>query len=185
MKTIRICCGTGCLANGSAKIAEEFERLVSASPASSSENVRIECEVKRTGCFGICEDGPLVTILPDNIAYYHVKVSDVSEILEKTVYGGEVIERLLFKDDRGERVRSLEENPFYVPQMKIALRNVGRISPFSIDEYIQAGGYEALKKALTMTSEEIIGEISTSGLRGRGGAGFPTGKKWQIGRAHV
>ena len=174
MKTIRVCCGTGCLANGSERVAEEFERLVS-----PGDNAVVECNVKRTGCIGICEDGPLVTILPDNIAYYHVRVSDVGEILEKTVRNGEPVERLLYKGDSGERVRSLEENPFYAPQMKIALRNVGRISPFDINEYIREDGYKALRKALTMTPEEIIGEVSTSGLRGRGGAGFPAGRKWQ------
>ena len=174
MKTIRICCGTGCLANGSARIAEEFERLTS-----SADDVRIEFEAKRTGCMGLCENGPMVTVMPDDIAYYHVKVSDVSEILEKTVNNGEVIDRLLCRDNDGKSVQRLGDNPFFISQRKIALRNVGRISPFSIDEYIQNGGYAALRKALTMTPEEIIDEIDASFLRGRGGAGFPTGRKWR------
>ena len=172
MKTIRVCCGTGCLANGSAAVAAEFERL-------AGENANVECFVKRTGCNGFCENGPLVTILPDNISYYRVKVADVAEILEKTIEKGETVDRLLYKNDKGERVRSQQDNPFYAPQMKIALRNIGKISPADVDDYIASGGYEALKKALTMTSEEILAEMETSGLRGRGGAGFPTGTKWR------
>jgi len=174
MKTIRICCGTGCLANGSAKVAEEFERLTA-----GAEGVTVECEIKRTGCNGFCENGPLVTILPDEISYYHVKVSDVKDILEKTIENGELVEKLLYKNDKGEYVKSQDENPFYAPQIKIALRNIGKISPAHIEDYIASGGYEGLKKALGMTPEEIIDEIDASGLRGRGGAGFPTGRKWR------
>ena len=154
MKTIRICCGTGCLANGSAKVAEEFERLTA-----GDGNIFVECDIKRTGCNGFCENGPLVTILPDEISYYHVKVSDVKDILEKTVLHGELVEKLLYRNDKGEFVRSQSENPFYAPQMKIALRNIGKISPAHIEDYIASGGYEALKKALGMTPEEIIDEI--------------------------
>ena len=173
MKTIRVCCGTGCLANGSAKVAEEFERLCAGTDA------RVECSVKRTGCNGFCENGPLVTVLPDEISYYHVKVSDVPEILEKTIGRGETVDRLLYQNDQGQRVRSQRDNPFYAPQMKIALRNIGRIDPANVDDYLAAGGYEALKKALEMTPEQILDEMDASGLRGRGGAGFPTGRKWR------
>ena len=173
MKTIRVCCGTGCLANGSAKVAAEFERLC------AGTDVEVECRVKRTGCNGFCENGPLVTILPDEISYYHVKVSDVPEILEKTIGEGETVDRLLYKNDQGQRVRSQQDNPFYTPQMKIALRNIGRIDPANVDDYLASGGYEALKKALTMTPEQILDEMDASGLRGRGGAGFPTGRKWR------
>lgn len=179
MKTVRVCCGTGCLANGSAKIAEEFERLV------DSDQIKVECDIKKTGCNGFCENGPLVTILSDNpgeeaeIAYYHVKVQDVADIVEKTLNNNEIIEKLLYKGNDGKGVLKQNENPFYAPQMKIALRNIGRISPANIDDYIANGGYEALKKALSSTSDEIISEMETSGLRGRGGAGFPTGRKWR------
>ena len=172
MKIIRVCCGTGYLANGSALVAEEFERL-------AGENVRVECSVKRTGCNGFCENGPLVTIEPDNISYYRVKVKDVPEILEKTVMNGETVDRLLYKDDQGHPVRSQQENPFYAPQLKIALRNIGKINPADVDDYIASGGYQALRKALDMTPEEILSEMEASGLRGRGGAGFPTGTKWR------
>ena len=172
-KTILVCCGTGCLANGSAKVAEEFHRLL------DGTGHAVACTVKETGCNGFCENGPLVQILPDDITYYKVQVKDVGEIVEKTVLAGEAVERLLYKNDAGERVRSQAENPFYAPQLKIALRNIGKISPVSVDDYMAHGGYEALKKALTMTPDEIITQVERSGLRGRGGAGFPTGQKWR------
>ena len=175
MKTVRVCCGTGCTANGSRKVAEEFEKMM----AQVNVDAKVECVVKKTGCCGLCEDGPLVMIDPDQIAYYRVRPSDVEEIIQKTLVQGVPVERLLYKNDQGERILSQEENPFYAPQIKIALRNVGKISPESLEDYIAAGGYEALKKAMTMTPEEIIKEVETSGLRGRGGAGFPTGTKWR------
>ena len=175
MKTIRVCCGTGCLANGSAKVAEAFEKLI----AEEAGTAEVIWDVKRTGCHGICEKGPLVTIEPDGIAYYRVREKDVPEIVEKTVKGGELIPRLLSKDAEGKPIATRAEDPFYKKQVKIALRNVGKIDPLSIDDYIAAGGYEALKKAITMTPDEIITEIEKSGLRGRGGAGFPTGRKWR------
>ena len=179
MKTVRVCCGTGCLANGSAKVAEEFERLV------DSNQVKVECDIKKTGCNGFCENGPLVTILSDvageepEIAYYRVKVEDVADIVEKTLNNNELIEKLLYRGNDKKAVVSQKDNPFYAPQVKIALRNIGKISPAAIDDYIANGGYEALKKALNSTSEEILDEIDASGLRGRGGAGFPTGRKWR------
>ncbi len=175
MKTVRVCCGTGCLANGSRLVAEALEEKIAALQADAT----VECVVKRTGCNGFCENGPLVTIVPDNISYYHVKPSDAEEIIQKTLIGGEPVERLLYKNDAGERVLSQDENPFYSPQMKIALRNIGKISPASVEDYIASGGYEALKKAINMTPEEILDEMDASGLRGRGGAGFPTGTKWR------
>ena len=175
MKTIRVCCGTGCLANGSRLVAEEFEKKLKELKA----DAQVECEVKRTGCNGFCENGPLVTIMPEEIAYYHVKPENVEEIIEKTILNGEPVEKLLYKNDQGQRVTSQSENPFYAPQKKIALRNIGKIAPCSVEDYKASGGYEALKKALAMTPEEIIAEINLSGLRGRGGAGFPTGRKWE------
>lgn len=175
MKTVRVCCGTGCLANGSRLVAEALEEKIAALQTDAS----VECVVKRTGCNGFCENGPLVTIVPDNISYYHVKPSDAEEIIQKTLIAGEPVERLLYKNDAGKRVLSQDENPFYSPQMKIALRNIGKISPASVEDYIASGGYEALKKAINMTPEEILDEMDASGLRGRGGAGFPTGTKWR------
>ena len=175
MKTIRVCCGTGCLANGSAKVAEEFERLI----AAQGSDAQVEYYVKKTGCNGFCENGPLVTILPDEISYYKVKVEDAAEIFETSVLSDGLVERLLYRGDDGKRVRSQSDNPFYAPQMKIALRNIGKINPTSVEDYLSSGGYEGLKKALTMSSEEILAEMDASGLRGRGGAGFPTGRKWR------
>lgn len=179
MKTIRVCCGTGCLANGSMEVAKEFENKLK-----NSNLAKVEYVVKKTGCNGFCENGPLVTIMPDDIAYYHVKPNDVDEIIEKTLKNNELVERLLYKGNDGKPVKTREENPFYKPQKKIALRNIGVIDPENIDDYVANGGYEGLKKALTMTSDDIIKEITDSGLRGRGGAGFPTGKKWETAKSY-
>ena len=175
MKIIRVCCGTGCLANGSAKVAAEFERLI----AAQGGNAKVEYHLKRTGCNGFCENGPLVTILPDEIAYYKVKVSDAEEIFRTSVLGDGTVDRLLYKGDNGQRVRSQKDNPFYAPQQKIALRNIGHIDPADVDDYIANGGYKALQKALNMTPAQILDEMDASGLRGRGGAGFPAGTKWR------
>lgn len=180
MRTVRVCCGTGCLANGSKAVAEAFEEKI----AAANLDAEVSCVIKRTGCNGFCENGPLVTIVPDNISYYHVKPSDVDEIIEKTLKAGEPVEKLLYKNDKGERVLSQQDNPFYAPQMKIALRNIGKISPGSVEDYLESGGYEALKKAISMSPEEIISEVEASGLRGRGGAGFPTGTKWRTAAAY-
>ena len=175
MKTIRICCGTGCLANGSALVAEEFEKLI----AESGADAQVEYLTKRTGCLGLCEDGPIVSVMPDDICYYHVRPKDAAQILDQIMNGLPPIERLLYKDNEGNRVVSQSENPFYKQQIKIALRNVGVIDPTNIDDYLEAGGYQALKKAVSMTPEEILTEVETSGIRGRGGAGFPAGRKWR------
>lgn len=175
MRTIRVCCGTGCLANGSKAVAEEFRKQI----AETGADLAVECEIKETGCNGFCENGPLVTIVPDAISYYRVKPKDVTDILEKTIRGGETVDRLLYKNDQGEYVRSQDENPFYAPQLKIALRNIGKIDPGSVKDYMDHDGYKALVMALKMSPDEIITAVENSGLRGRGGAGFPTGRKWR------
>ena len=174
-RTILVCCGTGCLANGSKGVADEFQRLID----QRGTDARVECYVKRTGCNGFCENGPIVKVMPDDIIYYKVREKDVAEILEKTVEKGETVDRLLYRDDQGRPVKHQHENPFYAPQHKTALRNIGAIDPTRVEDYIAAGGYEALKKALAMTPAEIIEQVKRSGLRGRGGAGFPTWRKWQ------
>jgi NADH-quinone oxidoreductase subunit F len=134
---------------------------------------------KRTGCHGLCEFGPVVRVEPENISYYQVRPEDVDEIYEKTIAGDEVIERLLYKDPFGKQFKTAAENPFYIPQVKIALRNVGEIDPLDMEEAVARGVYQALAKALEMPPEDIVDEMEASGLRGRGGAGFPTGKKWR------
>ena len=174
-KQILICCGTGCRANGSMKVAEALSEAAKAKGAKA----QVIAEVKTTGCNGFCENGPIVKIMPDNLVYYKVKPKDAQEIIEKTVLGGEEIKRLMYQDDSGARVRSQEENPFYAHQQKVALRHIGKIDPENIEDYLKEGGYEALKKAVSMTSDEIISEVEKSGLRGRGGAGFPAGRKWR------
>ncbi len=173
-KTILVCCGTGCLANGSQKVFDTF-----ASAVGSNIKLKKRTESKRVGCNGFCENGPIVTILPDNITYYKVKPDDVLDIVNSLKKKNQAVERLLYKDETGKVVRSREENPFYAPQLKIALRNTGLIDPANIEDYIARGGYDGLKKALKKTGDEIISEIERSGLRGRGGAGFPTGRKWR------
>ena len=175
MKTISVCCGTGCSANGSLLLAEEFKKQL----AETGLSAKVLCAVKKTGCKGLCEDGPVVTILPEGTAYFHVKPKDVAEILKTSVENDGVVERLLYKDSDGTLSRTLAENPFYSPQVKIALRNTGNIDPVSLDDYLAVDGYKALKKALSMTPEEILKEMDDSGLRGRGGAGFPTAVKWR------
>ena len=176
-RIIKVCCGTGCLANGSKKVLEALNAEIE----KQGMEIRVIPYVKATGCNGLCERGPIVKIEPDDIAYYHVKPSDVEEIVSKTIVKGEAIERLLYLDAKTKkRVRSHNDSDFIKRQAKIALRNIGEIDPYDIHDYLDAGGYKALKKAIfEMSGEEIIKEIKDSGLRGRGGGGFPTGVKWE------
>ena len=170
-REILICCGTGCLANGSQAVVDRFRA------AASGFDVEIKPYIKKTGCNGFCENGPMITVLPDHITYYKVRPDDAEDILKSL--GGGAVERLLYKGDDGKPVLSREENPFYAPQLKIALRNTGIVDPGSIDDYLKRDGYKGLSKALSLSQEEVIRELDLSGLRGRGGAGFPTGKKWR------
>jgi NADH-quinone oxidoreductase subunit F len=175
--TVLICCGTGCLANKSAKVLSAFKTGIE--KAGLSAELKTNSTLKPTDCNGFCENGPIVTILPDETSYYRVKAEDVPEIIEKTLAKGELVTRLLYRGDDGAYITGQKDNPFYAGQTKIALRNIGRIDPNRIQDYIDRGGYEALKKALSMESDAIIKEIEVSGLRGRGGAGFPAGRKWR------
>ena len=172
------CAGTGCTASNSAGIAEEFERVL--------KNYGLEDEVKvvRTGCFGLCQKGPIVAVYPDKVFYSHVTVEDVEKIVSEHLYKGRVVKELELSDvdlETGEKILDIDKIKFYEKQQRIALRNCGKINPEDITEYIAIDGYEALGKALTtMTPQEVIDEMKASGLRGRGGAGFPTGTKWQF-----
>lgn len=172
---VLICFGTGCQANGSVKVAEEFERIIK----EKGLKIGVDVGLKSTGCHGYCENGPLVAIKPKDILYLRVKPKDVAEIVEKSIEGDDVVERLLYKDvNTKEVIEKYQSIPFYKHQQRIALRNIGEIDPTSIDDYILRGGYSALVKALQMEPEEVVSEIEKSGLRGRGGGGFPAGRKW-------
>lgn len=176
-KRVLVCCGTGCIANGSMRIYEEIDKQLKL----LNGPYEVKAVVKSTGCNGLCERGPIVKILPEDISYYKVNVEDVAEIIEKSVVGSEVVDRLLYYDKAsGRRFRSHKDTDFYKGQLKIALRNIGEIDPANINDYVERSGYSALKKALyDMKPEEIIEIIKKSGLKGRGGAGFPTGSKWE------
>lgn len=164
MKQILVCGGPGCLAKGSREVFEAFKRKI------EQNKLHVELQLKETGCQGLCQKGPLVTVKPGNLLYTEVKSEDVGEILDKIIKSDSNYDRALKKD----------EISFYKYQTKIALRNVGEIDPENISDYIERGGYEALKKTLhEMTPEEVIDTVEKSGLRGRGGGGFPTGKKWR------
>lgn len=174
-KSILVCCGTGCLANGAQHVYDALVKELADNP-----NIQVKTYIKATGCNGWCEQGPLVKILPDDITYCHVQAKDVAEIVAKTIYNGELINRLLYRDSATKKtVRSHHDIAFYRKQHKIALRNIGEINPASLDDYLERGGYQALQKSLHMTPEEIVNEVIRSGLRGRGGGGFPSGLKWQ------
>ena len=173
-KHILVCNGTGCTSSKSPQILENFKRIIK---EKNIENVR----VIKTGCFGLCAKGPIVIIRPEDTFYALVKPEDCEEIINTHIIEGKKVERLLCKDIDGKKVNSLDELNFYKKQKRIALKNCGVINPENIDEYIAFDGYKALEKVLTsMSQDEVIEEISNSGLRGRGGAGFPTGKKWSF-----
>ena len=174
-KLVRVCIGTGCAAKGSRKIYELFRQAAE----QHSEDVRIEA--KCVGCHGFCERGPIVVVEPGEIFYQQVEEPDVAEIFRETVMGGRVVDRLLYEDPETKRkARKADDISFYRVQRRIVLENNGRIDPGSISDYIAQGGYSALAKALSsMTPEEVISQVELAGLRGRGGGGFPTARKWR------
>ena len=178
---VLVCGGTGCTSSGSAKIIEAFEDEI--------RQVGLENEVKvvRTGCFGLCALGPVVIIYPEGSFYSRVNPDDVKEIVDEHLLKGRIVKRLLYTETVEEdTVKSLNETDFYKKQMRVALRNCGVINPEDINEYISYDGYQALGKVLTeMTPDEVIDVMKRSGLRGRGGAGFPTGLKWSFAKASV
>ncbi|MEW6555567.1 MAG: NADH-ubiquinone oxidoreductase-F iron-sulfur binding region domain-containing protein [Actinomycetota bacterium] len=176
LPTVMICFGTGCQANGARPVAEAFAAIIEEQGLELNVNIGI----KTTGCHGYCENGPLVALQPRGILYLKVTPEDVAEIVEESIKGGRIVERLIYKDKTtSETIAEYSEIPFYKHQHRIALRHIGSIDPASIDDYILAGGYAGLARALGMKPEDIITEIEDSGLRGRGGGGFPAGTKWR------
>ncbi|HIS95696.1 MAG TPA: NADH-quinone oxidoreductase subunit NuoF [Candidatus Ventricola gallistercoris] len=173
---VMVCGGTGCTSSNSAGVIAEFERLL------AEKGMDNEVKVVRTGCFGLCEAGPVVIIYPEGAFYSHVKVTDVPRIVEEHLIKGRIVKDLLYKEAiEEEKIKSLDKVDFYKKQKRVALRNCGVIDPENIDEYIAFDGYRALGKCITeMTRKEVIDVILKSGLRGRGGAGFPTGLKWRF-----
>ncbi|KPJ88814.1 MAG: NADH dehydrogenase [Spirochaetes bacterium DG_61] len=174
-KVIRVCIGTGCAAKGSRKLYELFSK------AAQKSGADVKVEAKCVGCHGFCERGPIVVIDPGNIFYQGVEEPDVGEIFRESVMGDRVVERLLYEDtESGKKAMTEEEIPFYRVQKRLVLAGNGLIDPTDIEDYISVGGYSALAKVLTdMTPDQVIDEVEKSGLRGRGGGGFLTGRKWR------
>ena len=180
-----ICGGTGCTSSGSAEIQEALHREIAA------QGLEDEIKVVQTGCFGLCALGPIMIVYPEGVFYSKVTADDVPEIVEEHFLKGRPVERLIYKEEENETEEqilnsSLSNTQFYKKQLRVALRNCGVINPENIDEYIAMDGYFALAKVLKeMTPEDVIKTILDSGLRGRGGGGFPTGRKWQFARNSV
>lgn len=174
---IIVCHGTGCRANGSPKVAEALREAISAAKLEAA----VIPQIKATGCHGFCSRGPLVIMEPSGIFYEMVKPGDAEEIVKSTLVEGKAVERLLYKDPKtDEPIAHHKDIPFYKYQERIVMRHIGHIDPRDIRDSIAAGAYKGLEKALSsMKPEEVVEEVLASGLRGRGGAGFPTGRKWQ------
>lgn len=182
---ILVCSGTGCIATGSQKIYDEFLKIVKDTPGIrldfAPHDEATHMGVKKTGCQGVCELGPLVRIQKGDktVQYTKVKVSDCKEIFERSVLGDDVVESLLYTQ-KGVKYKSPEEIPFIAKQTRIVLENCGKYDAESFDEYLASGGFSAFRKALfEMTPAEVVDEVDKSGLRGRGGGGFPAGRKWK------
>jgi len=176
---VLVCGGTGCTSSGANTIIEELEKQIGTAGLSE------EIKVIKTGCFGLCALGPIMIVYPEGTFYSMINVDDIGEIVEEHLLKGRIVTRLVYEETvNGDEITSLDETDFYKKQLRVALRNCGVINPEDINEYIAYDGYQALGKVLTeMTPEEVISEISKSGLRGRGGAGFPTGTKWSFAAA--
>ena len=173
--TVFVCHGTGCVSGKAFEIREALEKEVA---RLGLEGVKVDF----TGCHGFCQQGPIAVVEPEGIFYTKVTVEDAPEIAQSHLRDGKPVERLFYHDPvSDEAIPCHEDIPFYSRQQRIILRNCGRINPERIDDYVAAGGYESLRKVLVeMTSEQVIDEVKRSGLRGRGGAGFSTGQKWEF-----
>ncbi len=178
-RAILLCGGTGCLSSNSMEIKEKFEKLI------ADNNLGDKVSVNIVGCFGFCSQGPFVKIFPEDTLYRLVRVDDVEEIFETDIKGGEIVERLLYVEpNTGEKVAKQEDINFYKKQKRIALHGCGVINPEDINEAMGEGAFQGLKRALSMDPKEVIDEVLAAGLRGRGGAGFPTGRKWSFAYAN-
>ena len=172
---IMLCGGTGCLAAGTLNLKASLEELI------KKNNLEDKVAIRQVGCFGMCSQGPFIRIYPDDRLYRMVKVEDIEEVVEKDLLKGETVERLLYEDPKtGKKISKLEDIPYYQKQKRIALHGCGVIDPNKIEEALGCGGYQGLLNALNMTPQEVVDMILASGLRGRGGGGFPTGRKWQF-----
>ena len=169
---VTICSGTGCLASGGEPVIKAFQEEI------KKQNLEEKVDLKKTGCHGFCERGPLVVIYPEEICYVQVQPEDIPEIVSETIVNGKIVDRLLYKLDGEEFVHDYDI-PFYKNQKRIIFEKNRKIDSKSIEDYIALGGYSALAKALQMTPEEVLEEVKKSNLRGRGGGGFPTGMKWE------
>jgi NADH-quinone oxidoreductase subunit F len=188
-KRIIVCAGTGCIANGSMKVYDAFKKAIEEAGLELFVDLKLNyhdddkvLQLTGSGCQGFCAQGPLVNILPDETMYTKVKPEDVQEILEKTIQGDEIIERLLYTNPAdGKKSKGQLDIPFYKRQTRLVLGECSHLDPGNIREYISHDGYMAAEKAFTqMTPEEVCNNILASGLRGRGGGGFPTGRKWLL-----
>ncbi len=182
---IRVCAGPGCVARGGKQIYQEIRKQLDDNKAKLKKKgleVGVKLEAKCTGCHGLCEAGALVTIEPHGLFYSRVKLKDVPDIIEKSILEDEVVDHLLqtmCEQRGGEKAETYHDLRFYALQNKVALRNVGAVDPLSFDDFVAAGGFKGFAKALAMKPEAVADEVEKSGLRGRGGAGFPTGRKWK------
>ena len=174
--TVALCTGTGCEAKGATAVRAAFETA-----ARELEDQGTRIKVKCTGCHGFCERGPIVVVHPGDILYQNVREADVSEIVRETILGGRVVSSLLYEDPvTGEKISAAEDIPFYSKQHRIVLKHNGVIDPTSMEDYVAVGGYSGLLRALAeLTPEQVVEQVEIAGLRGRGGGGFPTARKWR------
>lgn len=176
VKDVMVCCGTGCVAGGAFRLKEALEKEV------EQRGLGKEVRVVATGCNGFCGQGPLAVVMPDGTFYGWLKPEDAPKLVEEHLVKGQPVKKFMFvSPDTKETIPHSADIPFFQKQMAVVLRNKGLIDPESIDEYIAREGYQGLEQTLTtLTPEEVIEQVTRSGLRGRGGAGFPTGIKWKV-----
>ncbi|NLL18246.1 MAG: NADH-quinone oxidoreductase subunit F, partial [Clostridia bacterium] len=175
LRRLLLCSDTGCLLSGSgklsARLAEELKK----------HGLTDAFQIVKTGCHGFCEQGPIMIVEPEDVFYCKLEQDNIPEIVEQHLVNGQILDKLLFQDPvTKEKIQRYQDILFYAKQKKVVLQRCGQIDPENIEEYLSHGGYEGLKKALAMTQPEVIEEVKKSGLRGRGGAGFPTGLKWEF-----